>query len=248
MPDKEKVVISWSGGKDSALALYELQKSGRYEIVGLLTTVATEYGRVSHHGVREELLRAQAEAIGLPLDVLYLPSGPSGSCTFEEYEELMGRTMAKYREAGVLLVVHGDIFLEDLREYREAKLAKVGMKALFPIWRRDTTELVRSFIKLGFKAYISCVDGEKLPATFAGRAIDAELLGDLPDGVDPCGENGEFHSFVYDGPIFKRPLAIRVGEVVSRDTRHFAELLSCTGQRVAGLFREPTGEPGRRRA
>ncbi|MFH1266963.1 MAG: diphthine--ammonia ligase [Planctomycetota bacterium] len=225
MPDKEKVVFSWSGGKDSALALYELRKDDRYEIVALLSTVAGEYGRVSHHGVREELLRMQAEAIGLPLDVLYLPMGPSGSCGFEDYEELMGRTMARYREAGVLVVVHGDVFLEDLREYREAKLAKVGMEALFPIWGRDTTELVRAFIRLGFKAYLSCVDGEKLPAAFAGRAIDAELLSDLPNAVDPCGENGEFHSFVYDGPIFKRPLEIQVGEVVSRDTRHFADLL-----------------------
>jgi len=226
MPDKAKVVFSWSGGKDSALALYELRKDDRYEIVGLLTTVAGEYGRVSHHGVREELLRMQAEAIGLPLDVLYLPSGASGSCSFEDYEELMGRTMARYREAGVFVVVHGDVFLEDLREYREAKLAKVGMEALFPIWGRDTTELVRTFIRLGFKAYLSCVDGEKLPATFAGRVIDAGLLSDLPEAVDPCGENGEFHSFVYDGPIFKRPLEIQVGEIVSRDTRHFADLLS----------------------
>jgi len=225
MPEKEKVVFSWSGGKDSALALHELRKSDRYEIVGLLTTVAQEYGRVSHHGVREELLDSQAEAVGLELDKLLLPSDGSGSCSFEDYEALMGRTMARYREAGVLLVAHGDVFLEDLREYREKKLAQVGMKALFPIWRRDTTELVRTFIRLGFKAYVSCVDGEKLPAALAGRPLDAELLADLPDGVDPCGENGEFHSFVYDGPIFERPLRVEVGEVVSRDTRHFADLL-----------------------
>jgi len=227
MVEKEKVVFSWSGGKDSALALHELRKSERYEIVGLLTTVAEEYGRVSHHGVRQELLDRQAEAVGLKLDKLFLPSDGSGSCSFEDYEALMGRTMAQYREAGVLLVAHGDVFLEDLREYREKKLASVGMKALFPIWQRDTTDLVRTFIRLGFKAIISCVDGEKLPAALAGRPLDAALLGDLPDGVDPCGENGEFHSFVYDGPIFERPLAIEVGEVVSRDTRHFADLVLC---------------------
>ena len=225
MPGKEKIVFSWSGGKDSALALYELQKSDRYEIVALLTTVAEEHRRVSHHGVREQLLQMQAEAAGLPLDTLYLPASPSSPCTFEQYEELMGRTMAKYRDADVLLSAHGDVFLEDLREYREKNLAKVGMKALFPIWRRDTTELIRTFIKLGFKAYVSCVDGDKLSAAFAGRAIDAQLLCDLPDQVDPCGENGEFHSFVYAGPIFRWPLDVRVGEVVLRDTRYFADLL-----------------------
>ena len=227
MPPREKVVFSWSGGKDSALALYELQKSDRYEVVALLTTLAAEYRRVSHHGVREQLLEMQAEALRLPLDKLYLPCGPSDACTFEQYEALMGRTMAKYRQAGVMLAAHGDVFLEDLRKYREGNLAKLGMKALFPIWRRDTSELIRAFIELGFKAYVSCVEGEKLSAAFAGRAVDARLIRDLPDGIDPCGENGEFHSFVYDGPIFRRPLKIRVGEVVLRDGRYYADLLPC---------------------
>ncbi len=225
MPDRERVVFSWSGGKDSALALYELRKSDRYEIVALLTTVADTYRRVSHHGVRERLLEMQAEAIGLPLDKLYLPTGPSDACTFEQYEELMGRTMARYCDAGVRFVAHGDVFLQDLREYREKKLATLGMKALFPIWQRDTTELIDTFIQLGFRAYVTCVDGEKLPASFAGRAIDAAFLADLPEGVDPCGENGEYHSFVYAGPIFDRPLNIRVGETVSREGRHYADLL-----------------------
>jgi len=225
MPDRERVVFSWSGGKDSALALDELRKSDRYEIVALLTTVADTYRRVSHHGVRERLLEMQADAIGLPLDKLYLPTGPSDACTFEQYEAIMGRKMAEYCDAGVRLVVHGDVFLQDLREYRENKLATLGMKALFPIWQRDTTELIETFIQLGFKAYVTCVDGEKLPASFAGRAIDAALVRDLPEGVDPCGENGEYHSFVYAGPIFDRPLNIRVGETVCREGRHFADLL-----------------------
>jgi uncharacterized protein (TIGR00290 family) len=225
MPDKPKVVFSWSGGKDSALALHELQKSDRYEIVALLTTVADGYRRVSHHGVREELLDRQAEAIGLPLDKLYLPAGPSATCSFEEYEALMGRTMARYRDAGVMLVAHGDVFLEDLRQYRESNLAKLGMKALFPIWGRDTAELAGTFLRLGFKAYLTCVDGEKLAASFAGRALDGQLIDELPEGIDPCGENGEFHTFVFAGPIFRRPLEIRVGEVVTRDGRHFADLL-----------------------
>jgi len=227
MPDRPKVVFSWSGGKDSALALYELRKSDCCEIVALLTTVAARYGRVSHHGVREELLQMQADAVGLPLHKLYLPASPSDSCAFEQYEELMGRTMLEYRNAGVLLAAHGDVFLQDLREYREGNLAKIGMKALFPIWNRNTAELMDTFVKLGFKAYICCADAEKLPATFAGRAVDGQLVRDLPEGIDPCGENGEFHSFVYAGPVFRWPLRISVGEVVLRDNRYYADLLPC---------------------
>ncbi len=225
MHEKEKVVFSWSGGKDSALALQEIRQSGRYETVALLTTVAEQYKRISHHGVREELLEMQAAAVGLPLDKLYLPANSPLPCTNAQFEELMGRTLRKYHAAGVLLVAHGDIFLQDLRDYRERNLAKVGMKGLFPIWRRDTTELLRTFIQSGFKAYLSCVDGQKLGEAFAGRAIDASLLRDLPAGVDPCGEYGEYHSFVYDGPIFQRPIPVHVGEVVLRDTRYYADLL-----------------------
>jgi uncharacterized protein (TIGR00290 family) len=231
---KEKVVFSWSGGKDSALALHELRKNGRYEIVALLTTVAEQYKRISHHGVREELLELQADAVGLPLDKLYLPAGSSLPCTNAQFEELMGRALAKYCDAGVLLVGHGDIFLQDLRDYRERNLAKLGMKGLFPLWQRDTTELLHTFIQSGFKAYLSCVDGQKLGKAFAGRAIDAALLHDLPVGVDPCGEYGEYHSFVYDGPIFQRPVPVRVDQVVMRDSRYYADLLSC-----ANGFTEP---------
>ena len=224
MKKREKVVLSWSGGKDSAVALHEIRKSGKYEIVSLLTSVADEYRRISHHGVREELVEQQAEAIGVPLHKVYLPADSSHPCTNEVYEELMEQVMLKYKEAAVLKVAFGDIFLEDLREYRERNLAKVGMTGVFPIWHRDTAELVQSAIRLGFKAYLSCVEG-KLGREFAGRAMDADLIRDLPEGVDPCGEYGEYHSFVYDGPIFKKPVGVRVGKIVLRDTRYYADLL-----------------------
>jgi uncharacterized protein (TIGR00290 family) len=221
---KTPVVMSWSAGKDSALALRELHKSGEYEIVALLTSISEEYRRISHHGVREVLLDKQAEAIGIPLEKVYLPSGKSGPCTNEVYEQIMGEVMAKFRLRGVMTVGFGDLFLEDLRAWREANLAKAGMRGLFPLWKRDTTELAREVIALGFKAYLSCVEGKVGPG-FVGRAYDAELLRDLPAGIDPCGEYGEFHSFVYDGPIFSSPVAVRVGEIVTRDGRYYADLL-----------------------
>jgi len=218
----ERVILSWSGGKDSAMALYELRRSGDYEVIALLTTVAREFERVSHHGVRVELLEEQAAAVGVALHKLYLPPD---RCTNEEYEALMERTMLDFWARGVRTVAFGDIFLADLRAYRERNLAKVGMRGLFPIWHRDTAELMRTFIGLGFRARLACVDGTKLGREFAGRTIDAALLSDLPSEVDPCGENGEFHSFVYDGPIFRRPVRVTVGETVSRDSRYFADLV-----------------------
>jgi uncharacterized protein (TIGR00290 family) len=227
--EKEKVVFSWSGGKDSALALHEIRQGGRYEVVALLTTVAEQYRRISHHGVREELLEMQADAIGLPLDKVFLPATSSQPCTNAQFEERMGRALAGYRETGVFLVAHGDVFLQDLRDYREQNLARVGMKGLFPLWHRDTTELLQTFVRLGFKAYLSCVDGRKLGEAFAGRAVDAALLRDLPAGVDPCGEYGEYHSFVYDGPIFRRPVNVHVGAVIRRDDRYYADLLPGPG-------------------
>jgi uncharacterized protein (TIGR00290 family) len=236
---REKVVFAWSGGKDSAMALHELLKDERYEVVALLTSVSEPYRRISHHGVREELLEMQAQALGIELDALYLPA----PCTNEQYEERMERRLLKYRNAGVQLVAHGDIFLQDLREYRERNLAKLEMRALFPIWRRNTTRLVHQFIKLGFKAHIVCVQ-TKIGEGFAGRLIDAELLRELPLGVDPCGEYGEFHSFVYDGPIFRYPLDIVVGEIVLRDARYFADLRPANGnlQNSSGS-NHFTGEP-----
>ncbi len=237
---REKVLFSWSGGKDSSMALHALLRDERYEVVGLLTSVAAEYKRISHHGVREELLEMQAEAIGLPLDRLYLPSDSGVPCTNERYEELMRDTLQRYCDKGVMLVAHGDIFLEDLRTYREKNLARLGMRGVFPLWKRDTTELIHEFIRLGFKARLSCVEGV-LGESFAGRAIDASLIEDLPEGIDPCGEYGEFHSFVYDGPIFREPVDITVGEVVCRDTRYYADLLPA-GSSLAATEIPPVGQ------
>jgi len=222
MRQKEKVILSWSGGKDSSLALYEIQQKDEYEVVSLLTTVSEHYQRISHHGVRVKLLEQQASAIGIDLHILYLPQ----TCTNDIYERQMKKVMLEYLDKGIRTVAFGDIFLEDLRTYREEKLSLVDMKAIFPIWKRDTTKLVNTFIDLGFKSYISCIDAEKLDPSFAGRLIDESFLHDLPDGVDPCGENGEFHSFVFDGPIFNRHVPVSVGEIVQRDKRYFADLLS----------------------
>ena len=224
---KEKVVLAWSGGKDSAMALHALLASNRYEVVSLLTTVSKQYERISHHGVRVELLERQAAALGIRLHKLYLHQD---NCSLEDYEAVMKKAMLEYKEKNVLTVAFGDVFLQDLREYRLRNLAKVEMKGIFPIWRRDTKEIVRTFIALGFKAYLTCVHGEKLGEEFAGRPIDADLIRDLPDGVDPCGENGEFHSYVYDGPIFQHPVGVSVGEIVLRDVRYFADLVPADRQ------------------
>ena len=221
---KTPVVMSWSGGKDSAIALHELLQTGDYDVVSLMTSVSEEYHRISHHGVREALLEEQARAIGIPLDKVYLPSGESGGCTNEVYEEIMSRVMNSYKARGVVTVGFGDLFLEDLRAWREANLAKAGMRGVFPIWKRDTTKVAHDLIRLGYKAYLSCVEG-KLGAGFVGRLYDQHFLSALPEGIDPCGENGEFHSFVFNGPIFKRPVPVRVGEVVTRDGRYYADLL-----------------------
>jgi uncharacterized protein (TIGR00290 family) len=221
---KEPAVMSWSGGKDSAMALHELLRAGDYEVTGLLTTVSDEFHRISHHGVREALLDEQALAIGIPLEKVYLPSGNSGGCTNDVYEAIMERVMIAYRARGVQTVAFGDLFLEDLREWREANLAKAGMRGIFPIWKRDTTKFAHDVIASGYKAYLSCVE-RKVGPGFVGRAYDEKLLSELPAGIDPCGEYGEFHSFVYDGPIFKKPVQVSVGEIVVRDGRYFADLL-----------------------
>ena len=228
MAVREKIVLSWSGGKDSSLALHEIRQSGRYEVVALLTSVADEYDRISHHGVRSELLELQARAVDLPLDKIYLPVRPAQPCTNAVYEDIMREAMLRYRDQGVHQVAFGDIFLEDLRAYREQNLAKVDMTGHFPLWKRETAALARRFIELGFRAYISCAES-KLGETFAGRAIDQSLLDDLPADVDPCGEYGEYHSFVYAGPIFRHPLEVEVGEVVCRETRWYADLLPSGG-------------------
>ena len=219
---KRKVLFSWSGGKDSALALGELMGDPAFEVAGLLTTVTEDYQRISMHGIRRALLDEQAASLGLPLHVVLI----SKDCDLKLYERRMREVLDAERAAGVEAVAIGDIFLEDLRRYREEKLAQAGMGAVFPLWKRDTKELAQEFLARGFKAVITCVDTEKLDRSFAGRNYDAAFLADLPASVDPCGENGEFHSCVWDGPIFSRPLSFTRGEVVLRDGRFcFADLV-----------------------
>jgi uncharacterized protein (TIGR00290 family) len=225
------VLFSWSGGKDSAVALDVLLRDPQWDVVGLLTCVSDEYRRISHHGIREELLDEQAAALGLPLDKLRLPS-VGGACTNEQYEAAMAEKLNHYVARGTRHVAHGDLFLADLRAYRERNLARLGMTGVFPIWGRDTRELVESFAGAGFRAAICCVDGDKLDASFAGRAVDESLLRDLPAGVDPAGENGEYHSFVWNGPIFRQPVCCEVGPVVTRDGRHYVDLVPA-GQEIA---------------
>ncbi len=221
---KLPIVMSWSGGKDSAVALHELLNTNAYNVVALLTTVSGEYRRISIHGVREALLESQADAIGIPLDKVYLPSSDGSPCPNDVYERIMAEVMARYKARGVEAVGFGDLLLEDVRAYREQNLAKAGMRGVFPLWKRDTAKLAREVIAMGFKGYLSCVEGKVGPG-FAGRPYDDELLASLPAGIDPCGEYGEFHTFVYDGPVFKRPVPIAVGEIVTRDGRHYADLV-----------------------
>jgi uncharacterized protein (TIGR00290 family) len=221
----EPVIISWSGGKDSALALAESLRDDSYEVMGLLTTVTRDYDRISMHGVRRTLLEAQAGAVGLPLTEAVIRAGASNT----EYEAAFAAALAEFRRAGVRCVVFGDLFLADIRAYRERQLAALGMQCLFPVWGRDTTTLAGEFVAAGYRAVLCCVDPRRLDGAFCGREFDAALLGDLPEGVDPCGENGEFHTFVYDGPIFDRPVACRRGEVVSRDGFWYCDLVVPTG-------------------
>jgi uncharacterized protein (TIGR00290 family) len=214
---KNRLLLGWSGGKDSALALYELKKQIDIEIAALLTTVTEGYDRISMHGVRRKLLIEQAEALGFPLEEIFIPQ----KCSNEIYEERMRQTLEKFRREGISTAAFGDLFLQDIRSYREERMALVGMKAIFPVWGVNTSDLARKFVELGFRAIIVCVDTEKLSQEFAGREYDANLLRDLPAGIDPCGENGEFHTFVYDGPIFSRPVKIQTGEKLLRENRFF---------------------------
>ena len=210
----EKVLFAWSGGKDSTLALHEMISNG-YEVAALLTTVTKDYERISMHGVPTPLLETQGKALGLPIEKVYITKNASN----EEYESQMKDRLLHYQSQGVSSVVFGDIFLEDLRRYREENLAALGMRGIFPIWKKDTEELARRFVRLGYKAVVTCVDTEALDPAFSGREFDEQFLSDLPRTVDPCGENGEFHSFVYDGPIFKQKIPHRKGAVVLRENR-----------------------------
>ena len=219
---RQKVLLAWSGGKDSALALHEIQRADEVSVAALLTTVSEDYDRVSMHGVRRELLEKQARAIGYPLETVLIPK----TSTSETYEARMRILLEKWAQRGVTGVVFGDLFLEDIRAYRERNLDRVGMEAIFPLWGSDTTALARRFIDLGFRAIVTCVDGEPLDGAFAGRDYDEQFLRDLPASVDPCGENGEFHTFVYDGPLFPEPIDVVRGEVVLRENRfYFCDLL-----------------------
>ena len=217
---RRKALVAWSSGKDSAFALHEARRSGELEIVGLLTTLTEDYGRVSMHGVREELLDLQADALGLPCRKVRIPAG----CVNADYERAMGAAVEEARAEGIERVVFGDLFLEDVRAYRERMLAGSGIDPVFPLWGRPTPALAAEMVASGLAARIVCLDPRRLPASFAGRAFDAALLSELPGGVDPCGENGEFHTCVTDGPMFARPVPVVPGETVLRDGFVFSDL------------------------
>jgi len=217
----EPVLFCWSGGKDSAMALDALGRSADVRVASLLTTVTEGYDRISMHGVRRALLERQAESIGLPLREVFIPP----ECINPVYEARMGEAMQQEYARGIRKVVFGDIFLEDLRAYREQNLAKVGMTGLFPLWKRDTRVLARHLVAAGFRAVATCVDSRVVHPSFAGRELDESFFRDLPPGVDPCGENGEFHSFVFDGPIFRAPVCFRWGQVVQRGPFCFCDLI-----------------------
>jgi uncharacterized protein (TIGR00290 family) len=202
------------------MALHAILRNPDFEVVALLTTITEEYERISMHGVRRELLLRQAESIGLPVEEVTIPP----QCPNSVYEERMGETIRRYRERGIRHVGFGDIFLEDLRAYRENKLMGADMTAVFPIWKVDTRELAARFIREKFRAIAVCIDPRKLDVSFAGRELDATFFRDLPGEVDPCGENGEFHTFVFDGPIFREPIAVEVGAVVERESFVFCDL------------------------
>ncbi len=209
---KPKALFNWSSGKDSALALYQTLQENRYEVAVLLTSINQEFQRISMHGVSVSLLEKQAESLGIPLIKMELPKEPS----MEEYRQMMSKTMTDVQAQGITHSIFGDIFLEDLRKYREDQLKAVGMEAVFPLWKRNTSQLIQEFLALGFKTIVTCVNGSYLDKNFAGRIIDQKFIDDLPENVDPCGENGEFHTFTFDGPIFKKPVQFEIGETVKK--------------------------------
>ena len=218
---RQKALVSWSSGKDSAYALFEIRRQVDVEVVGLLTTVTEDYDRVSMHGVREKILDRQAASVGLPCHKVRIPVG----CANVDYEKAMGDAIEMARQDGVTSLVFGDLFLEDVRVYRERMFAGTGLTPIFPLWGRDTSTLTDQMVTAGLKATVVCVDPRKLPKSFAGRAFDRLFVHDLPPGVDPCGENGEFHTCVTAGPMFATPVPVRAGEIVERDGFVFADLL-----------------------
>jgi len=218
---KAKAWLAWSSGKDSAWALHTVRQGANFDVVALLTTVNQTHSRVAMHAVRESLLEMQADAAGLPLIKVPIPS----PCTNEIYEQAMGEAMARAKSESVTHVLFGDLFLEDVRAYREKQLARCEITPVFPLWGRDTWRLAEEMIVKGLSAFLTCVDPRKLERSFAGRKFDANLLRDLPADVDPCGENGEFHSFVNGGPMFDRTIAVAAGEIVEREGFVFADFL-----------------------
>lgn len=222
MYPKEKILVSWSGGKDSALSLYQIVKAEKFEISALLTVFTEDYDRVSMHGIRRIMLEKQIEYLGHSLEKIFIPKDASD----KEYKSQMVNTLKKYLLHGIRSIIFGDIFLENVRKYREENLSKIGMTALFPLWKKDTFQLANEFIKLGFKSVITCVDSEILSKEFVGKLFDEKFLSALPSNVDPMGENGEFHSYVFDGPLFKRKVQFELGDIVLRDGRfYFCDLI-----------------------
>lgn len=213
MANPAQAYMNWSGGKDSALCLYKAMQSGSYNITHLLTSLNAVHNRISMHGVRRSLLEMQAHAIGLPLHTIELTEQPS----MPDYEAAMLAKVQQLQQAGCTHAIFGDIFLEDLRTYREQKLQQQGIACAFPLWKQDTTELVYEFIQLGFKTMVVCVNSQYLDKSFCGRVIDEDFLRDLPTNVDPCGENGEFHSFVFGAPVFKQPIPVLKGDIVYKE-------------------------------
>lgn len=218
---KEKIAVSWSGGKDSTFALYMLLKDDKYMIDSLFTTITEGVNRISIHGVRESLLEKQAESLGLPLRKMYIPM----ECSNEMYNERIEEQLRELKKEGIHTVMFGDIFLEDVRNYREQLISKQGMNAVFPLWGYQTEQLVSEFFTLGFKTITTCIDTEKLTTNFLGRIIDLDFIHELPTEADPCGENGEFHTFTFDGPIFTNKISFNLGEIVDKGRFHFVDLV-----------------------
>jgi len=215
----KKTWLSWSSGKDSAWALHVLRQSGEHEVAGLFTTINSAFDRVAMHAVRVELLRHQAQAVGLPLHLIEIPY----PCTDEQYAAVMADFMARARNEGVQCMAFGDLYLEDVRRYREERMQRTGIEPVFPLWKKPTRQLLEEMLANGLRACLTCVDPRVLPAEFAGRELTTALLESMPADIDPCGENGEFHTFVFDGPMFAQPLDIEMGEVVTRDGFVFAD-------------------------
>jgi len=221
---RPKLWLSWSSGKDSAWTLHKLRAAGEFEVTALLTTINQDAARVAMHAVREELLEKQAAAAGVPLVKVPIPA----QCSNAMYEAAMTAAVAQARASGVSHMAFGDLFLEDIRRYREERLAATGITPIFPLWDLPTPALAREMVAGGLRAYLTCIDPKKLDRRFAGRLFDRELLDDLPPGVDPCGENGEFHSFAFAGPMFGKALEVRPGEIIERDGFVFADVLAAS--------------------